>query len=217
MPCQKKNSLYVWCVHCIAFIICKEKNVCVVEYNIADDECDLKCKHTFKFANDVDVKYDIHCGVCVLNNDAIMENEFKHMSNDENSNQLNQSEHEKYSILLFGSGYHDSHINFLSSLQWLSLHIMNDNNNSCIVCIDEEQTKQFQNIFIDKNIFAHTEYRSFGYTKWKHYLLFFGGEIRSERIHKSIDSIFYFDFLQMKWHKSLKVKPFHTNTNTCLL
>ena len=94
----------------------------------------------------------------------------------------------------------------------VSLHIMNDNNNSCIICIDEKQTKQFQNIFMDKNIFAHTEYQSFGYTKWKHYLLFFGGEIRSERIHKSIDSIFYFDVLQMKWHKSLKVKPFHTNT-----
>ena len=63
-----------------------------------------------------------------------------------------------------------------------------------------EKTKQLQNTFVDKT-FKDCEYCAFGYTKWKHYLILFGGLLQST----VIDSIFYFDFLEMRWHKSLKV------------
>ena len=103
---------------------------------------------------------------------------------------------ETYDVILFGSGRYGT--NFLSSLEWLSLKIVN--NKSYVISIDNDKTTQFQNTFVDKKIIENGCH-SFGHAKWKHYLILFGGLVGG----RDIDSIFYFDFFEMKWHKSLKV------------
>ena len=163
-----------------------------------NDECELKRKHAFEFQSRYTGYYDRNCGICVLNNFA-SNDELK--SNDDNSNNINQDK--KYDIILFGSGYGlDNNFNFVSSLQWLSLTINNQNRlYNYDISIDNEKTNQFQDTFVDQNIFAYRRYNSFGYTTWKNFLILFGGRVHG----KPIDSIFYFDFFEMKWHKSFKV------------
>ena len=73
-----------------------------------------------------------------------------------------------------------------SSLQWLSLKM--ENNGSYIISIDNDKTKQFQNTFVEKE-------------DWKKYIPLF----RIYQMETVFDSKFYFDFFEMKWHKSLKV------------
>ena len=179
---------------CVEFILCKRGSVYVIEYSIVDDKCELTTKQSFDFGEKFDANYDRDCGMCVLSSmsESKSDNEFK--SNDMNANE------ETYDIILFGVA--DLKTNFLSSLQWLSLKIVN--NRSYIISIENEKTKQFQNTFVDQKIVENGRYYSFGYTKWKHYLILFGGLVDYGET-KIIDSIFYFDFFEMKWHKSLKV------------
>ena len=183
---------------CVEFILCKENSVYVIEYIIVDDECELTAKQSFHFGNDV--VYIGWCGMCVSSSmseckcdNEFIPNEFK--SNDDISNHKKPDE-EAYDIILFGSVAERS---FLSSLQWLSLKIVN--NKSYVISIDNDKTKQFQNTDKARYRFENKMYRAFGYTKWKHYLILFGGLIGDA----AIDSIFYFDFYEMKWHKSEKV------------
>ena len=185
---------------CVEFVVCDRKSISIIEYYVVNDECELSCKQSFKFGDDYNEYCNGICGIYVSNenDDIFMYNEVK--SNDDNSNDMNLEE--KCNIILFGSyGYGGK---FISSLQWLSLKIQNnendDNGRSYNISIDYEKTKQFQNTFVDKT-FANRRYNSFGYTKWKHYLILFGGQVDYE----PIDSIFYFDFDDMKWHKSAKV------------
>ena len=173
----------------------------MVEYSIIDDECELKHNQTFEFVNNTNVDYNRDCGVCVLKNlsqnksNAIIEHEIK-----------SNNDYETYDILLFGC-VGDKHNNFLSSLQWLSLHIVNDKNDSYVISIDNDKTKQFQNTLFYQDVFECAQYNSFGYIKWKHYLILFGGLVRGrhEGHGRAIHSIFYFDFVQMQWHESFKV------------
>ena len=176
----------------------------------------MKCKTAFQFRDEDHVYYNEFCGICVIDNlpqnngNVFMDNDFK--SNNDNSNGvycIYVNQEEQYDIILFGNGsniYDDDDDvefdkNFISSLQWLSLRIVNNNQYvSHVVEIDHYKTSQFQNTFIDQT-FKHHNYSKFGYTKWKHYLILFGGSVDDA----TIDSIFYFDFIQMKWHKSVKV------------
>ena len=201
---------FVECACCVLgaeFIRCDERSVCVIEYKInnEDDGCELSNKQTFEFA-DASLGYDSTCGICILDDLS----EYK--KNDDVQDEFKSETHhdERYHILVFGNGYPKNinrKSNFVSSLQWLSLEIMNKNNNdnndsiSHIFAIDVEKTKHFQNTFVDKT-FAVCEYREFGYIKWKDYLILFGGRVSGG---KSIDSIFYFDCFEMKWYQSLKV------------
>ena len=139
-----------------------------------------------------------------------MQNEFKSNSDDPDPDGVYcvyMDQDETYDILLFGNGrniYEDdqySNRNFITSLQWLSLQIVNNNNRiSYVIAIDEYKTHQFQNTFVDET-FKSCFYCKFGFIKWKHYLILFGGSVND----KPIDSIFYFDLSQMEWHKSAKV------------
>ena len=179
---------------CLEFILCKKKSVCVIEYNIVDDKCELTLKQSFEFGDEYNVYYSgDDCGMCVFDSmsERKSENEFK--SKDNMSNDINSDGHvQSYDIILFGHYYKK----FVSSLFWLSLKI--SNNKSYTISIDNDKTKKFQNTFVDNEI----GYNRFGYTKWKHYLILFGGDIHGVG---STDSIFYFDFFQMKWYQSIKV------------
>lgn len=157
---------------CLEFIQCKETSVCVIEYNLIDDDkYQLKLIQTFDLAPK-NVNYNADCGICVVPNKSDT----------------------KYDIILFGNNSYGG--NFASSLQWLSL---NTTNNS--ISIKNDKTKQFQKAFADAKFEINGRYRSFGYTKWRHYLILFGGIVND----KTIDSVFYCDLPRMKWYKSLKV------------
>ena len=188
---------------CVAFIVGKRRSISVIEYNILFDKCELEQKRFFVLELDYFVNYDGNCGICILDigksnhksGDAFTSNELK-LRND-NLNDIDQDP--KYNIILFGTSYSGT---FMSSLQWLSLEFVNNNDTRLYdISIDEDKTTQFQNTVVDQNIFASCRYNSFGYTKWKHYLILFGGYVDT----KSINSIFYFDFFEMKWYKSLRV------------
>ena len=175
--------------------------VSIIEYNIVGAECELNRKGLFEFgdyfAENSGEKYNSSCGICVI------------------SDEKNKSyaRCKKHNLILFGS--HEGA--FVLSLQWLSLTVSNvgndnDNNNdtnnssrSYHISVDEEMTKEFQHTLRDRDtdldIATYYRYNSFGYTKWKHYIILFGGLLEK----KSSDSIFYFDLLKMTWHKSLKV------------
>ena len=200
---------------CIEFIVCEGRNISIIEYNISDDECEWNHKKTFRF-RDENVYYNVSCGICVLESQnghvhkTLEEKEFKSNVDDpddiEISSNINYNHTKKYHIILFGNGFDDvdKDHNFVSSLQWLSLDIVrdDDNNISYNISIDNEKTKQFQNTFVDlDNEFGNGKYHSFGYLKWKHYLILFGGSVKIRKI----DSIFYFNFHEMKWYKSFKV------------
>ena len=212
---MNKVNLCCCVLHCIGveFILCKGKRVSVIQYKIVDDKCKLKQKQSFDFQTK-DFYYDGECGICVFNSlslndesDLFMSNEV--ISNNDNLCDMNSNQDKKYSIILFGrdsfEGYDVGDGNFASSLQWLSLNIANNNNhhNSYSISIDHEKTKQFQNTFVDKDILGRDGYCSFGYTKWKRYLILFGGRVSQQ--HDFVDSIFYFDLVGMKWYKSLQV------------
>lgn len=190
---------------CIDLIMCKGGCVSVFEYMVVNDILHLKHKQTLDFQRE-NVKgshYDNDdSGMCVLgyvsentnDHDTYIDSEFK-------SDRLVDDIQKAYNILIFGNQHHD----FVSSLKWLSLRIVNNNNViSYNISIDIERTKQFQQTYldIDRQILPTSTYYSFGYTKWKHYLILFGGFV--PRVGE-IDSIFYFDLLEMKWHKSITV------------
>ena len=163
----------------------------------------MTLKQSFDFGYKYNVCYHDDCGMCVLSNMSEYTSDNQFISNDDILNDINPDE-ETYDIILFGSGRYET--SFLPSLEWLSLKIAN--NRSYIISIDNDKTKRLQNTFVDKNIIGNARYYSFGYTKWKNYLMLFGGitdDGYSENNWKAIDSIFYFDFFQMKWYKSLKV------------
>ena len=167
----------------------------MIEYNIVDDKCELTIKQSFKFGDEYNVYYrGNRCGMCVFPSISESKSDNKFKSDDNISNNINSDGH-TYDIILFGSGY--GHKRFKSSLLWLSLKI--SNNKSYTILIDNDKTKQFQNTFVNEEI---GDYGGFGYTKWEHYLILFGGG----RGHSTkIDSIFYFDFVEMKWYNSFKV------------
>lgn len=135
-------------VFTIEFVVCQGKTVSVVEYNIVDNLAKLTCKlkQTIPFLNLYDeengdedsrdaprlfMKDDEDRGICILRgitetkSDILMDTEFK--SNNQNLDDINQEEN--YSIILFGT---DSSISadFIRSLQWLSLRIVSNNDNS---------------------------------------------------------------------------------------
>ena len=155
----------------------------------------MRIKQSVSLGKEYNVDYGrSYCGMlCEFGNmsEYKSDNEFK--SNDNISNDIN-SDGQTYDLILFGSYY--KRCKFVSSLLWLSLRI--SNHESYTILVDNDKTKQFQNTFVDKEIGF---YGRFGYAKWKHYLILFGGRINS----CETDSIFYFDFFEMKWYKSYKV------------
>ena len=182
---------------CVEFILCKERSIYVIEYNIVNDTCELTLKQSFSFGDEHDVRYKRSaCGMCVFRSMSQYKSDNEFKSNDNISNGIN-SDGQAYDIILFGNGNFDiGHGTFVSSLEWLSLKISNDK--SYTMLVDHEKTRQFQNTFGDKDL----NYRNFGYTKWKHYLILCGGMADNAG---AIDSIFYFDFFEMKWYKSFQV------------
>ena len=189
----------------VEFILCYGRRVSVIKYNVVGDECELKQTQTFEIGDAyTNLDYNGNCGMCIVNSlsenasDLFMSNEVKSENDNLNGN---MNEDETCNIVLFGNSRCDD---FASSLQWLSLRAVNNVNNdsSYDISIDTKKTKQFQKTFIDQNTIGNREYHSFGYLKWKHFLILFGGRIGNQDV---IDSIFYFDFFQMKWYKSLKV------------
>ena len=211
--CKLYDFWFLVCVLqlCVEFILCNNTSIHVIEYNIGDDKCALTAKQIFNFGK----KYDredpmqlplaigqnyngYNCGMCVLSNMSEYNSESEFKLNDDISNDLDHLE-EEYDIILFG-GFGS----FLSSLKWFSLKIVN--NESYIISMDNDKTKQLQNTFVDETTNGNHKYDSFGYTKWKRYLILFGGRMDSGSNNvEAIDSIFYFDIFEMKWHKSLQV------------
>ena len=171
----------------IDIAVCYSHYFSIFEYDIVNcDTFELQHKKTLSFETDFQnsgCKYsNFRNAMCLASKESLM-----------------SSQQEKYEIMVFGG-------TSVEYYKWVSLTIdnqidknKNNKNSTFIVEIDDNKTEQFKSIQNENVNVPHFE--QFGYAKWKHHLILFGG-----KIDKPIDLIFYFDFIEMKWHQSLKVQ-----------
>ena len=196
-------------------VICKGTIFSIFKYypNVGNETFTMEHQQTFNLKHyGINCKYDCFCGIChtELDEKINYNSNVPITSEDEKENKIimfdnnNGSRYRKYEIVLFGNGGLGNP-NFRSSLQWLSLYIDNINNEYYIE-IDTMKTNIFQNTFVDDSFTSG--YNGFGYTKWKHYLILFGGWIFGET---ETNVILCFDFYEMKWFRSSIVEFFEIN------
>ena len=180
-------------------IVCRKNNISIFEYNVVNyDTFELQHKETFNLGSNV--KYYGDCsGICLFNDNDNDNDDYEFKISNDESIVMNKQQQRKYQIVLFG-GYKS-----IDNYKWLSLTINNiNNNNQFIFQIDKNKTDKFQNTLHDKIKNNDYRYYSFGYTKWKHYLILFGGRVGGS-INAEVNLIFYFNFIEMKWYKSKEV------------